>query len=170
MKLDVGCGQRKRAGFFGIDCCDLPGVDIVHDLKEFPWPVESNSVEEMVLDDVIEHLPDTVATLNEMWRIARPGCLVKITYPYCRSLGAYSDPTHVRFFNEFMIDYFVRPGALRSRENKYAFYTDKYWLLHERKLITYPGLGWLPDRLLRFISRHFFDVVHGVMIVISPDK
>jgi hypothetical protein len=170
MKLDVGCGQKKRPGFVGLDWVPCEGVDIVHNLTQFPWPVEADSADEIVLDNVIEHLPDTVGTFNELHRIAGRGCKVEMIYPYWRSFGCYSDPTHVRFFNEYMIEYFMRPGSTRRNENRYAFYTDKYWELVSRELITYPFLRWVPDRVLSFTSRHFCDVVHAVKIVIEPDK
>ena len=30
MKIDFGCGQRKKEGYIGIDVLRLPGIDIVH--------------------------------------------------------------------------------------------------------------------------------------------
>lgn len=170
LKIDIGCGKKKRPGFLGLDSNPLSGVDIVHDLTRFPWPLEDNCAEELVMDNVIEHLPDTVATFNELHRIARPGSRVEIIYPYWRSFGAYGDPTHVRYFNEYLIDYFLPPGTTPRLENQYAFYTDRYWKLMSRKLITHPGLGWLPNGILSFVSRHFIDIVSSVRIVISPDK
>ncbi|UCH07499.1 MAG: hypothetical protein JSV55_00415, partial [Deltaproteobacteria bacterium] len=37
--LDIGCGPAKADGFIGLDIRDLPGVDLVHDLNEIPWPI-----------------------------------------------------------------------------------------------------------------------------------
>jgi SAM-dependent methyltransferase len=170
MKLDIGCENSKKAGFIGLDKVAAAGVDVVHDLTHFPWPFESAFFDEIAMFDVLEHLPETVATLDELHRIAQPGCRVEITYPYWRSMGCYSDPTHVHFFNEHMIDYFIKPGGSKRPENKYAFYTNKYWILVSRQLIAYPCLKWMPDCALSFISRHFMDVVHGVNIVITPEK
>lgn len=170
LQLDVGCGRNKRPGFVGVDRHLFAGVDVVHDLNRFPWPFADNSAGEIVLDNVLEHLPDTVGTMNELHRIAAPGSRVQIEYPYWRSLGAYGDPTHVRHFNEFMIDYFLEPGSSERPENKFAFYTTKYWRLISRDLISYPVLEWLPQVVLRNVSRQLFDIVHGVRIVITPDK
>jgi hypothetical protein len=36
--LDIGCGKSKTSGCIGIDRVTLPGVDVVHDLDQFPWP------------------------------------------------------------------------------------------------------------------------------------
>jgi len=121
VKLDIGCGRNKRAGFIGIDFVAGDEVDIVHDLTVFPWPVETNAADEIVMCDVIEHLPNTVETFNELHRIARPGCRVEITYPYWRSFGCYSDPTHIHYFNENLIEYFMRPGTSAKNENKYSY-------------------------------------------------
>jgi hypothetical protein len=38
MKLDLGCGTKKREGFVGVDSMTLPGVDVVVDLRITPWP------------------------------------------------------------------------------------------------------------------------------------
>jgi len=171
MKLDVGCGNKKRRGFVGLDRCRLPNVDVVHDLTMFPWPFEDDSAEEIYVDNVIEHLPDTVATMNELHRIAGRGCRVTMIYPYFRSTGAFGDPTHVRFFNEHMIQYFLRPGTTSRRENRFAFYTDRYWKLTNLRVGTYPFLRWIPSGILLMAARQMFcDVIHSITIEIEPDK
>ncbi|WP_442481937.1 class I SAM-dependent methyltransferase [Aeoliella sp. SH292] len=171
VKIDVGCGQTKRPGWVGLDVVDLPGVDICHDLKQFPWPIESDTASEIILDNVIEHLPDTVATMNELHRITAKGGKVELLYPYFRSKGAYGDPTHVRFFNEFMIEYFLVPGSTSRRENAYSFYTDKHWRLVSRSLITYPFLKWMPMWMLQYATRIVpLDIIHCVRLTITPDK
>ncbi len=106
MKLDIGCGARKREGFVGMDRVHLPGVDTVHNLTEIPCPIADDSCTEICMDNVIEHLPDTVLTFNELFRIAKCGCRVEIIYPYWRSFGSYADPTHVKFFNEYLTEHF----------------------------------------------------------------
>jgi SAM-dependent methyltransferase len=171
VKLDVGCGTCKLAGFVGMDAHHLPGVDIVHDLTVFPWPIQDQAVEQIWCSNVIEHLPDTVATMNEFHRIAKKDCRVFIIYPHYRSFGSYGDPTHVHFFNENMIEYFLEPGTSTRLENRYAFYTQRYWRLTSRKLSTYPFLRFLPDRWLSLMARHFVaDIVHSVELEITPVK
>lgn len=43
--LDVGCGPNKTPGAVGIDALPLEGVDVVHNLNQFPYPFESNHFE-----------------------------------------------------------------------------------------------------------------------------
>ena len=166
MKLDVGCGLSKHPGFVGMDMLDDPSIDIRHDLRVFPWPVADNSVSEMLMLQVIEHLPDTLATFNEIHRVLRPDGIATLTYPWYRSWGAYGDPTHVHFFTDLLIDYFIEDRL----GGKYR-YTNRFFILRSLQLETYPFLRWMPARALRFISRHLaLDVVHGVRIRIQPKK
>lgn len=61
-KIDLACGDNKREGFFGIDIADIDSVDFVWDLNKYPWPIESNSVEELNCSHYIEHVKhDSVA-------------------------------------------------------------------------------------------------------------
>lgn len=105
-KLHIGCGNVIKEGWLNHDIASLPGVDVVHDLRIFPWPFEDNQFDEVLMKDVLEHLPDTIKSLEELYRITKPGAKVYITVPYWNSCTAYGDPTHVKFFNEFCFDFF----------------------------------------------------------------
>ena len=77
--LDVGCGRSKTAGAVGIDRRTQGNYptdqqrDINHDLGKFPWPIDDNAFDLVICQHVIEHLPDTIKTLEEFNRIVRPG-------------------------------------------------------------------------------------------------
>src|SRR5437588_706100 len=96
LKLDIACGRRKRPGFTGIDIAHLPEVDIVHDLERFPWPVESESVGEAFCSHYIEHTPNLMQFMNELYRVMKRGAVCTILAPYYTSIGAWQDPTHTR--------------------------------------------------------------------------
>lgn len=66
IRLDIACGAQKHEGFVGIDVAKVPGVDIVHDLFSFPWPVEESSVEEAWCSHFVEHLPHREAPYIEI--------------------------------------------------------------------------------------------------------
>ena len=74
--LDVGCGDRKTEDALGIDIVGLPGVDIVHDLNVFPWPLESGSFDKVLMLNILEHLDDTIKVMREVYRILKPGGIV----------------------------------------------------------------------------------------------
>jgi predicted SAM-dependent methyltransferase len=71
-KIDLACGANKKEGFFGIDISKCSSVDAVVDLQKYPWPIESESVEELHCSHYIEHIPhtniitDVLTSLNQV--------------------------------------------------------------------------------------------------------
>lgn len=106
--LDVGCGSRKLPGAVGIDILSVPGVDIVHDLSMFPWPLRDDEFDVIFVSHCLEHVDDLLKTLSEMNRISRTGAHIIIQVPYFRSTDAYTDPTHRHFFTSHSLDYFCQ--------------------------------------------------------------
>ena len=53
--LDLGCGDVKVEGATGPDNVALTGVDIVHDLLSFPYPLKDGTFDIIYLRHVIEH-------------------------------------------------------------------------------------------------------------------
>ena len=54
MKLNIGAGKEILEGYIQHDIADLPGIDIVHDLNIYPWPWKSNSIDEILILDVLD--------------------------------------------------------------------------------------------------------------------
>lgn len=106
MILDLGCGSKKRPGAIGVDINLASGADVIHDLESVPYPFESSTADEIYLDNVLEHLDNVVTTLEEVHRIGKPGCLVRIDVPYFRSRWAAVDPTHRHAFTVDSLGYF----------------------------------------------------------------
>lgn len=95
VKLDLGCGKNKKAGFIGVDNISFDGVDVVHDLRT-QWPWEKESVEEVHCSHFLEHLTNAerVHFWNELYRVMKPGAKAQIIVPHWSSGRAYGDPTH----------------------------------------------------------------------------
>jgi len=108
--LDVGCGARKYAGAVGMDVSGDTAADVVHDLNQVPWPLEDSSFDQLLLQDVIEHLGDLYAVFGELHRVGRPGARVHIRTPHFSSALAYSDPTHRRFLSAAAVRALAEPG------------------------------------------------------------
>lgn len=117
-KLHLGCGTIILPHHVNVDSAELPGVDVVHDLAQFPWPFEDRQFEEVILVDIVEHLPSVVKTLEEVYRITKPNGRVLIRTPYYNSTDATSDPTHIHFFNETTFDFFD-PQSKSGRAREY---------------------------------------------------
>jgi hypothetical protein len=95
LRLDLGCGKAKQAGWTGVDALKLDGVDIVADLRK-KWPWASDSVDEVRCSHFLEHLtgPERVHFANELCRVLRKGAKATIAAPHWTHDCAYGDPTH----------------------------------------------------------------------------
>ncbi|MDA9609233.1 methyltransferase domain-containing protein, partial [Candidatus Pelagibacter sp.] len=100
MKLNLGCGSVILKDFVNVDKFDFYKPNIVHDLEVFPYPFKNNSVDEIILSHVLEHIgqiPDVFnEIIKELYRICRNGSLINIIVPHPRHDDFISDPTHVR--------------------------------------------------------------------------
>jgi SAM-dependent methyltransferase len=149
MILDLGCGSRKREGAVGIDVSESSSADVIHDLNEFPYPFETSSAEQIYMDNVLEHLDNVIATLEEVHRLGQPGCRVRIDVPYFRSKWAAIDPTHRHFFTPESMAYFdpSHPFFEQYHYSSAKFSVDRV-VYNER----FPGTG-LRGALARFANR-----------------
>jgi SAM-dependent methyltransferase len=134
--LDVGCGSKKYPGAFGIDLSADTDADVVHDLDVFPYPLEEGAFDQILLQDVIEHLREPYDVMRELHRVATPGARVHLRTPHFSSVLAYGDPTHRHFFSAAAIRALAVPG--------FAHYTGVRFRVVDLRLDL-----WTPFRLLR---------------------
>ena len=107
ISLDLGCGKKKRPGYLGIDIAASANLDLRADLFR-GIPLRDSVAERVYCDNFLEHVPNLIAMMNEIWRVCRHGAIVEMIVPYYTWMGAYQDPTHVRFFCEKTLIYFTR--------------------------------------------------------------
>ena len=100
IKLNLGCGSKILEGYINVDKFDYYNVDRVHDLEKFPYPFGDDTVNEIILSHVLEHIgqnPDTFnEILKEFYRICKNQAIINIAVPHPRHDDFISDPTHVR--------------------------------------------------------------------------
>ena len=131
--LDIGCGSAKTPGAIGLDISADTDADIVHDLNAFPYPIEDSSFDQILLQDVLEHVAQPIRLFEELHRIARPGARIQLRTPHFSSVLAYSDPTHRHYFSAL---------AIRSlAEPRFEHYTDARF-----RTISVTLDLWLPFR------------------------
>ena len=138
-KLNIGCGTDIREGYINLDCVDLKGVDVLHDIKDLPLPFESNMFDEVICRSILEHA-DPAPLLREIHRILTPGGCVIIVSPHFSAADAYRDPTHVRFYSIESFDFF-----LSSHKRNYYFGfgfsgIEKFIRFDKRRLYAYNRL------------------------------
>lgn len=137
IRLDIGCGANKQPTFVGIDMLDLPGVDIIHDLEEFPWPLPDECVITAVASHLLEHINPHkgvfINFMNEVWRVMKPRAQFAFVVPHASSHGYQQDPTHVNMINETTMHYFdPDPENTTMGPALYNFYTPKPWKIERQ--------------------------------------
>jgi hypothetical protein len=106
LRLNVGSGRRRLAGFYNLDLVPLPEVDVVADLEEPLTALPDDSVEEVYCRHVLEHVARFTELLAELHRVVTPTGRLEVVVPHFSNPYGYSDPTHVRFFGLYSFFYF----------------------------------------------------------------
>lgn len=100
MKLNLGCGNNKIIGWVNVDMFPACNPDMLANLEHFPYHWEDNSVDEILLNHVLEHLGQVTEVylkiVQELYRICRHGAIIHIRVPHPRHDDFIIDPTHVR--------------------------------------------------------------------------
>jgi SAM-dependent methyltransferase len=96
-KLNLGAGNVILNGYVNHDLWKhRPEIDVVHDLDVLPWPWKDGFFQEVRSWAVFEHLHLTLAeSVEECWRVLKPGGELRMKVPQYGSPNAAIDPTHV---------------------------------------------------------------------------
>ncbi len=104
MKLNLGCGFDKRDGYINLDNFEHCNPDILHDIESAPYPFPDDYFDEILIKHVLEHVGQTFSVfkkvIQEIYRISRDGAKIIIQVPNYKHVTFWSDPTHVRAFDE----------------------------------------------------------------------
>ena len=137
--LDLGCGSRKRAGAVGIDRNPSSCADVIHDLDIFPYPFDGSTFDTVYADNVLEHLEDVIAVMEELHRITKAGGTVKVIVPYFRAKWAFIDPTHRHFFTIDSFSYFD-PSHIHNKLYNYSKATFTVEKIVFNENVVYNGI------------------------------
>lgn len=166
--LDVGCGRNKGAGAIGMDQMNHPGVDVVHNIENIPWPFEDGSFDRIRCRHVLEHIENMIGAMDELHRLLKPEGMLEIIVPHFGRYSAYRDPTHRRFCTWETFDYFV-PGMGKEIYSKGCFRYVRRELVFAGGLAGY--LGKLCYKLNRkWYEKHLATILPGKHLEITLQK
>lgn len=98
LKLNLGSGPNPLPGYVNVDLYGMP--DVRWNLEETPWPWADDSVGEIRMSHVLEHLGQSpqvfIGVMKELYRVCCNGARVYIRVPHPRHDFFLTDPTHVR--------------------------------------------------------------------------
>ena len=155
MVLDVGCGTRKaEPGAVGIDVHPRSAADILWDLDEFPWPLDSDAFDRIYMSHIIEHVRDVTRTMAEIYRVARDGADVFVVTPHFSSHNSYTDPTHLRHLAARSFQYFTGEDFATFAGSNASFSIEKLELTFGKNFVLDGAGRWLARRNLEWYERH----------------
>ena len=98
LKLNLGCGNKKLAGFINIDQNEQCSPDLILNLENTPYPFNTNSVDYIRMDSVLEHFPSDPTNffriLKEIYRISSNDAIIDILCPHPFHRWQIVDFTH----------------------------------------------------------------------------
>ncbi len=170
--LDLGCGR----GFFMnltstiFPGCDLLGVELdpsllavarrrvararVVSANAYHLPFPDNSFDKVIFTEVLEHIPDDAAAMDEVVRVMAPGALLALTTPH-DNYPLLWDP--INKILETLTGRHIQTGPLAG-----------IWANHVR-LYSVEGLAGLAARSglvvedARFITHYCFPFIHNLV-------
>lgn len=158
--VDIGCGRKKFRGSTGVDERTNSLADVHMDLNTFPYPLESDKYDLVMCRHVLEHMDNVPATMEEFYRIAKPGGHVIIEVPHFTHPEAYRHWQHKHFFTLGSLDYFC-PG---NPHYKTALdMVKKHVYIHD--LPRALGIEWLMNRYSHFYERHLAFMMQACCIL-----
>lgn len=185
MRLNLGCGNKHMDGWVNVDKFATPAVDQVLDLEKFPWPWPDDSVDEVLLFHVLEHLgaqTDTyLGIFKELYRVCRDGATILIAVPHPRHDSFISDPTHVRPITPEGINLFSQAAnrewiAAKAANTPLGIYIGVDFLIELVNWKVEPA--WkdrfdrkeITERELEHAVRTYNNVVKAIEMILRPIK
>ena len=157
--IEIGCGERKQdPNSIGIDIVDGEAVDIVADASRGLSFLPDECVDEVHAYHVIEHFPDTVQTMQEIYRVLKSGGRFIGSVPHFSNPYYYSDPTHKTFFGLYTFSYFTKEQPFRRKVPSH--YTQLDFKIRQIKFSF-----WSPFLLISVINQAFGLLINSSSIM-----
>ena len=120
MKLDIGCGRKKREGYIGIDTAKNSDADII--ASALYLPVRDSVVDEISCSHLLEHLYPEEAQkfFDEISRVLKEGgeARLKIDRDWTKRRLLNKDPSHKYRYKKQEIEKMVTRFKTRKVESK----------------------------------------------------
>jgi SAM-dependent methyltransferase len=121
--LDVGCGSKPYAdlltsaeSYVGLDTAatmhGLERVDVVGTALALPF--HAGRFDSVLCTEVLEHTPEPLAALQEIWRVTKPGGLLLLTVPMSEQL--HEEPADFYRFTHYGARHLLDKAGFRVLE------------------------------------------------------
>ena len=106
--LDLNPGERKDPRAIGLDWRPLPGIEIVHEVTDVPWPLPDGCCYRILATHIIQFIePRQIqGFMDECWRVLCDTGQLLVATIYAGTPQYWANPWHVSGWNEASAFYF----------------------------------------------------------------
>lgn len=90
--LYVGGAGARTPGYVNLDLIAAPGVDLVADVEQLPFP--EGLFQRVECDAVLEHVRHPDRAMREIQRVLAPGGYARVVAPFCHPFHEYPKDYH----------------------------------------------------------------------------
>jgi len=157
ISLNIGAGKTFIPGFINIDISNK--ADISLNLSEEKLPFADSSVDVIFTYHTLEHVPNYLFALSEMYRVLKNGGILLIGVPYVTLTEFHLvNPYHLHNFNEHSFSFFDSSKLKGSAEEENTINLSK--VFHRYHYIGFFNL--MPPPIRGWCRRHLFNVVRKI--------
>lgn len=157
--LDIGAGRGDfseifiNQRYFAMDIYPYPEIDLVCDLSNIK-PFIPNSIDVILLMNVLEHLPEAASTLKSLELLLRPGGIILVSVPFLVKIhqSPYDFARYTHFFLEKigseaglaidLLEGYFDPAFLVSESERYIrFWSLPRYSFFKRRFIMLALIG-----------------------------
>ena len=162
MNLNLGCGKNKIKGYINLDKIKESKPDVICDLNH-NFPFKNDIADKIIAIQLLEHLNNTIKTMEEIWRISKNNCFVRIDVPYYNCKGAFADPSHCSFFTDSTFNYF-------TGEDIFYHYSNTNFEIKKIKFVPLNFFKCLPETLLLKMSHFISNLIIEINVELQAKK
>lgn len=168
-KINLACGNMKMDGYTGIDILKEGTVaDFICNLESYPWPILSDSVEQIFCSHFLEHVDDLLTFMDEVYRVLKPNGTAVFVCPYYTSVRAWQDPTHKRVISDPLFYYFDKDWRKAANVLQYPIVADfKVEKLDHSLSEEFAGKA---QDAIQYAANHYWNVVTDIMATLRKKK
>lgn len=170
LRIRIGVGTEE--GFIKIGDADWDNPDVKVDLKWFPWPIESASVDTIYSAFYFHRLNqyERFAFMNECGRILKVGAQLIMQMPHGNSMRVAGDPW-AQWPPIMENSFFWYNKAWRDREHAEDLglecdFTDVYGYGHT----VDPDLTGRSDEYIAFAKKHYNNAILDLHVTLTKQS
>lgn len=163
--LELGAGGSPESPeFLSVDSRELPGVDLVANLNEPLDRISDGCVSRIYTRHTFEHIENLVGLMHEIHRVCASNAKIHVVVPHFSNAYGFSDPTHVRFFGLYSMDYF-QPNVRRGGRLVPHYFPEIPFRVESVSIYFYPNTLAVPvftrvfEKLVNWSAwtKHFYE-------------